>query len=115
MILFFLRSSFVKELLLSWFKNNDNENVCRKERLIDGNVKTFFGQYLWFNIKSRNYRRGVLVSAKTDLEKNGFLPRVENQLMLTFRGNAINRTLTNTISKFYANLYNTTSGLLLNN
>ncbi|WP_416374792.1 hypothetical protein [Lactococcus lactis] len=66
-------------------------------------------------MKSRNYRRGVLVSAKTDLEKNGFLPRVENQLMLTFRGNAINRTLTNTISKFYANLYNTTSGLLLNN
>ena len=31
--------------------------------------------------------------------------------MLTFRGNAINRTLTNTISKFYANLYNTTSPL----
>lgn len=31
--------------------------------------------------------------------------------MLTFRVNAINRTLTNIISKFYANLYNTTSPL----
>ncbi|MDR7697800.1 hypothetical protein [Lactococcus lactis] len=31
--------------------------------------------------------------------------------MLTFRGNAIIRTLTNTISKFYVNLYNTTSSL----
>ena len=51
------------------------------------------------------------MSAKTDLEKTEFLPRVENQLMLTFRGNAIIRTLTNTISKFYVNLYNTTSSL----
>lgn len=31
--------------------------------------------------------------------------------MLTFRGNAINRTLKNPISKFYVNLYNTTSPL----
>lgn len=53
--------------------------------------------------------RGVLISAKTDLEKTGFLPRVMNQLMLAFRGNAINRTLTKPVSNFYVNLYNTTS------
>ena len=29
--------------------------------------------------------------------------------MLAFRGNAINRTLTKPVSKFYVNLYNTTS------
>ena len=32
-----------------------------------------------------------------------------NQLMLAFRGNAINRTLTKPVSNFYVNLYNTTS------
>lgn len=53
--------------------------------------------------------RDVLISAKTDLEKTGFLPRVMNQLMLAFRGNAINRTLTKPVSNFYVNLYNTTS------
>ena len=49
--------------------------------------------------------RDVLISAKTDLEKTGFLPRVMNQLMLAFRGNAINRTLTKPVSNFYVNLY----------
>ena len=48
--------------------------------------------------------RGVLIS-----EKTGFLPRVMNQLILAFRGNAINRTLTKPVSNFYVNLYNTTS------
>ena len=44
--------------------------------------------------------RDVLISAKTDLEKTGFLPRVMNQLMLAFRGNAINRTLTKPVQTF---------------
>ncbi|MDM5143038.1 hypothetical protein ICE98_00109 [Lactococcus lactis] len=52
-----------------------------------------------------------MISAKTDLEKTGFLPRVMNQLILAFRGNAINRTLTKPVSNFYVNLYNTTSPL----
>ena len=48
--------------------------------------------------------RDVLISAKTDLEKTGFLPRVMNQLMLAFRGNAINRTLSK-LRFFYVVLF----------
>ena len=64
---------------------------------------------LLLNHEITEEERGVLISAKTDLEKTVFLPRVMNQLMLAFRLNAINRTLTKPVSNFYVNLYNTNS------
>ena len=48
--------------------------------------------------------RGVLTSANTALEKTGFLLRVMNQLLIAFRGNAMNRTLTKSVCYFSVTL-----------
>ncbi|MGF2085375.1 bacteriocin immunity protein [Lactococcus lactis] len=82
----------------------------KKVELTEGE-KLFLGNIydLILNPEITEEERVVLISAKTDLEKTGFSPKIINQLMLAFRGNAINRTLTKPISKFYVNLYNTTS------
>jgi len=73
----------------------------KKVELTEGE-KLFLGNIydLILNPEITDEERVVLISAKTDLEKTGFSPRVVNQLMLAFRGNSINRTLTGSVAKF---------------
>ena len=73
----------------------------KKFELTNGEKLFLYSIYdLILNPEITEEERGVLTSAKTDLEKTGFLPRVMNQLILAFRGYAINITLTKPVSNF---------------
>lgn len=59
----------------------------------------------------KDKERDILIKAKEDLEKIGYLPRTVKRLMNALRLDAISRNLSQPVSKFYAKLYQTDSAL----